>query len=50
MTKTEFLTYLLVSGLVSTESRFHGDALLLELITTPPLGWSIYEREVKRDV
>lgn len=46
MTKVEFLTYLLLQGTLGQDKRFHGDYILLELITTPPLGYSLYEREV----
>lgn len=45
MTKNEFLAYLLVRGWLASDWRFHGDYILLEIITTPPLGYSIYERE-----
>ncbi len=45
MTQAEFLIYLVTYHRLGRDSRFYGDALLLELITTPPLGFSIYERK-----
>lgn len=45
MTKEEFLLYLIAQHRLGRETRFFGDYILLELITTPPLGYSIYERE-----
>lgn len=45
MTQGQFLMYLALENRLCSDMRFHGDALLLELITTPPLGYSLYERK-----
>ncbi len=44
MTKAEFVVYLILHHRIGVDSRFHGDFLLLEILTTPPLGYSLYER------
>ncbi len=46
VTKAEFLVYLMLYHRIGVDSRFHGDFLLLEILTSPPLGYSLYDREI----
>lgn len=47
MTRVEFIAYLVWQGRLSVDRRWLHDPLLMVIITTMPLGYSLYEARVE---